>query len=151
MGWLKTLFSSSVGTVIAELGKAIDRNVTNDEERLTLGNELARIKVEAELAVKAMELKYEEEITARHTSDMTSDDKWSKRIRPFSMAYLLGVVSILAVTDGNITWGEYQFIINPEYVELFKALLMTAFAFYFGGRSLEKITKMKKEGKKDVE
>ena len=86
-----------------------------------------------------MELKYEEEITARHTSDMTSDDKWSKRIRPFSMAYLLGVVSILAVTDGNITWGEYQFIINPEYVELFKALLMTAFAFYFGGRSLEKI------------
>jgi hypothetical protein len=143
MSWVKELFTSSIGTVVEKLGDAIDKNVTNDEERLTLANELVKIQAQAELASKELDLRYEAEITSRHTSDMTSDDVWSKRIRPLSLAFLLGVVSLLAVTDGNLVWGEYTFEIQQPYVDLFRALLMTAFAFYFGGRSLEKITKMK--------
>jgi hypothetical protein len=143
MSWIKDLFTSSVGTLVKELGDAIDKNVTNDEERLALSNALAEIQAKTLLASKELDLKYESEITARHTSDMTSDDVWSKRIRPLSLAFLLAVVSILAVTDGNLEWGQYTFEIQQSYVDLFRALLMTAFAFYFGGRSLEKITKMK--------
>lgn len=144
MSWLTNLFSSSVGTVVEKLGEAIDKNVTNDEERLALANELIKIQSGAHLAGRELDLKYESEITSRHTSDMTSDDVWSKRIRPMSLAFLLAVVSVLAITDGNISWGEYSFEIQEEYVDLFRSLLMTAFGFYFGGRSLEKITKIKK-------
>ena len=120
MSWLTNLFSSSVGTVVEKLGEAIDKNVTNDEERLALANELIKIQAGAHLAGRELDLKYESEITSRHTSDMTSDDVWSKRIRPMSLAFLLAVVSVLAITDGNISWGEYSFEIQEEYVDLFR-------------------------------
>lgn len=143
MSWVSELFTSSVGTVVDKLGEAIDKNVTNDEERMTLYNQLTLIRSEAKLKAMDLELKYESEISRRHVSDMSSDDVWSKRIRPMSLAFLLAVVTVLAVTDGNISFGSYEFSIQPAYVELFQALLITAFAFYFGGRSMEKINKIK--------
>ena len=145
MSWLTNLFSSSVGTVVEKLGEAIDKNVTNDEERLVLANELVKIHANASLESEKLSLEYDKEISARHAADMTSDDVWSKRIRPLSLAYLIVVISVLALTDGNIQWGEYTFEVKESYVSLFQTLLMTAFAFYFGGRSLEKITKMKQK------
>lgn len=142
MKWLKTLFTGSVHKVVDSIGEAIDKNVTNDEERLALRNDLVAIELGAQLEGDKLELQYEQELSKRHQSDMQSDDKWSKRIRPLSLAFLLGVITVLAVTDGNLVWGEAEFTINPAYVSLFQALLMTAFGFYFGGRSLEKIVKI---------
>jgi len=139
VSWVTDLFTSSVGTVVEKLGEAIDANVTNDEERLALRNEMARIQASTMIASKELDMKYEAEISSRHTSDMKSDDIWSKRIRPMSMAFLLAVVAVLAVTDGNIPLFGDIFSINEAYIDLFQSLLLTAFAFYFGGRSMEKI------------
>ncbi len=135
MGWVKDLFSSSVGTVVDSIGNAIDRNVTSTEEKLILKNELAKIQADAKAKSDEIDVKVEQEITKRHSADMNSDNKLSKNIRPLSLIFLLGVVSILSVTDGNV--GE--FTVGESYISLFEILLVVAFGFYFGGRSIEKL------------
>ena len=137
MGWVKELFSSSVGTVIDSVGNAIDRNVTSDAERLALTNELAKIKADSKAKSEEIDVKFEQEISSRHKADMESDNKLSKNIRPASLIFLLVVVSVLSVTDGNV--GD--FTIGESYISLFNSLLIVAFGFYFGGRSLEKMRK----------
>lgn len=139
MSWLKDLFTSSVGTVVEKAGEAIDRVVTSDEERLKLKNELVAIEKDAELALLKQkdetEVKLEEEITKRHQADMTSEEPAAKKVRPYSLVYLLLIVTLLAFTDGNIG----NFTVDEIYVNLFQALLLTVFSFYFGGRTLEKV------------
>lgn len=142
MKWLTKIFTSGIENVVKSVGDAIDKNVTNDEERLKMQAELESIRNKAVEQADATEVRLQEEVTKRHASDMQSDDMWSKRIRPMTLMYLLVVVSVLAVTDGNIVWGEYQFHIKAEYVGLFETLLATAFGFYFGSRGIEKIAKI---------
>ena len=135
MSWISELFSSSVGTVVDSIGNAIDKNVTNDEERMVLVNELAKIKADSKAKSEEIDVQFEKEITSRHQADMQSDNKLSKNIRPASLIYLLIVVSVLSVTDGNV--GEFS--VGESYISLFNSLLIVAFGFYFGGRSLEKV------------
>jgi cation transport ATPase len=143
MGWLKDFFTSSTSSVVDSIGKAIDDNVTSDEERLTLHNELAKINTEAQSKADDVELKLESELSKRHETDMQSDNALSKNIRPMALIYLLGIVSLLAATDGNIG----SFTVGEKYITLFQALLTVAFGFYYGSRGLEKIMKIFKGSK----
>jgi hypothetical protein len=139
MGWFSTLISGGVDKLVTATGEAIDRVVTSDEERLKLQNELVQIKLAAELDAQKMELdadaKVEAEVSARWTSDMASDDKWAKRVRPFSLVFLMLSVTAFAVLDGNL----FTFAIKPAYIDLFQALLMLVFGAYFSARTLEKV------------
>jgi len=143
MGWFSDLISGGVDKVVEATGKAIDSIVTSDEERLQLQNALIAIQLKAKLDSDTLaantEVKLEEELTKRLQADMSSDDALSKKVRPFSLVYLLLVVSLLAVTDGNLAWGTWAFHVGAEYIDLFKALLLMVFGFYFGSRGLEKI------------
>lgn len=141
MSWISELFSSSVGSVVDSIGKAIDNNTTNDEERLTLRNELVKIQAEAAAKAGELEAKFEQELTNRHAADMASDSWLSKNIRPLALVFLLGTVSVLALFDGNI--GE--FAVGDSYVELYRQLLLLAFGFYFGSRGIEKVVKVWKK------
>jgi len=137
MSWITDLFSSSVGAVVDSIGDAIDKNVTNDEERMTLINELTKIKADSKAKSEEIDVQLEKEISNRHQADMQSDNVLSKNIRPASLIFLLAVVSVLSVTDGNV--GE--FTVGTEYIDLFKVLLLASFSFYFGGRTVEKMRK----------
>jgi len=143
MGWFQSLVSGGVDKVVDSVGTAIDKLVTSDEEKLQLHNELAKIKLEAELNATKMELeadaKVEDEVTKRWQSDMAGDSKLAKAVRPASLVYLLIVVSFFAFFDGN-AWG---FTIKPAYIDLFQALLMLVFGAYFGSRGIEKIYQIK--------
>ena len=145
MGWLSTLISGGVDKLVAATGEAIDRVVTSDEERLKLQNELVQIKLAAELDAQKMELeadaKVEAEVSARWTSDMASDDKWAKRVRPFSLVFLMFSVTVFALFDGNLL----EFTLKPAYIDLFQALLMLVFGAYFSARTLEKVMGVKRE------
>ena len=81
-----------------------------------------------------LENQYQEELTKRWEADSKSDSLLAKNVRPMSLVYLLGVISILAFTDGNI--GTFN--IKDGYINLFELLSLTAFAAYFGGRTIEK-------------
>jgi len=143
MSWFSDLISGGVDKIIDSTGKAIDSIVTSDEERLRLQNELVAIQVKAKADSEALaantETKLEEELTERLKSDMTSDEPLAKKVRPLSLIYLLLVVSLLAVTDGNLSYDTWHFTVGAEYIDLFKALLLMVFGFYFGSRGLEKI------------
>jgi len=143
MSWFSDLISGGVDKIIDSTGKAIDSIVTSDEERLRLQNELLAIQLKAKADSEALaantEAKLEGELTERLKSDMSSDEPLAKKVRPASLIYLLIVVSILAVTDGNLSYDTWHFTVGTDYIELFKALLLMVFGFYFGSRGLEKI------------
>lgn len=144
MSWFTDLVSGGVDKIVDSVGAAIDRNITTDHERLKAHNELEKIKLEAALNVSKLEAeletKMEESVTARWQSDMQSDESVAKRVRPYSLIYLLFVVSVLSFTDGNIA----TFTVKEAYIDLFQALLLLVFGAYYGGRSVEKIFNRKK-------
>jgi hypothetical protein len=90
-----------------------------------------------------MELEYykieQNNLTQRLQADMGSDSWLSKNIRPATLIFLLLAYSGFAVASifGHETRGAY--------VELLGTWGMVVMSFYFGGRTVEKVTeKMKK-------
>ena len=144
MSWFTDVLSGGVDKIVDSVGAAIDRNVTTDHERLKIQNELTQLKLNAQAnAAKLeaeLETKMEESVTARWQADMASDEPIAKKVRPYSLIYLLVVVSILSVIDGNLL----TFTVKEVYVDLFQALLMLVFGAYYGGRTIEKVMKYKK-------
>jgi|TARA_R100001510_G_C7653774_1_gene212200 cation transport ATPase len=78
-------------------------------------------------------------ITERWKSDMTSDNKLSKSVRPAVLIFLIFSTILLIFIDS----GFITFVVDDEWKDLLKVLLVTVVAAYFGGRSYEKGTKIK--------
>lgn len=146
MSWFTELFAGGVDKVISSVGEAADRLITSDEERLTLKNELALIQVKASLDAQAeaneAEQKLEAEVTERWKSDMSSDDPWAKKVRPLSLVYLLGFMSVIIFADSTTILA---FEVKEGYVDLIQTLLVTVFVAYFGSRGVEKVMQIKKQ------
>jgi len=97
---------------------------------------------EKQQAVRLYELEMQERIqgawnqeqaqlTERHKNDMISDSWLSKNIRPVALIYLMALYTLAFFMD------------VPETVlEMLRDLLMTVFVFYFGARTIEKVTGM---------
>ena len=88
-----------------------------------------------ELALRKLELERSEMdgITRRWESDAASDSFLAKNVRPLTLAFL--TVSFVV--------GWY---LQIDELEIVKELLWIVFAGYFGGRSFEKIAKVKRNG-----
>lgn len=82
------------------------------------------------------EQKQEENRTERWKSDNSADSRFAKLLRPGLTAYLVLVVTILAILDGNV--GSFQ--IKEVWVSLFATLCGTAVGGYFVLRTYEKRT-----------
>jgi len=135
------------GGIIGEVGEAIDRNVTSDEERLTLKNEFERIISKREGLALEAEKMTQENVTARHAADMASDNKLSKNIRPGSLITLITLTVLWAIVgifilddppDGIALTESIKFKAWLAVLALLEVLDLLAFGFYFGGRSIEK-------------
>jgi len=146
MNILGSIFSGVGGKIVDSL----DGLFTSDEERLKAQNALQVILNQAEKDVRGAAQKHDEERTTRHAADMKSDSWLSKNVRPASLVFLLVVVSILAITDGNISLEGVcvgnpctpeRFKVGAEYITLFNDLLVLVFGFYFGSRGIEKVAK----------
>ena len=140
MSILEKIISAGVGDVVTSVGDAIDKVVTSDEERLTLRNELKRIELEykdkKEEREKQLDLDADEQATVRLQADMSSDNKWSKNIRPVSFAFSLGMFTLLTFTDGNVM----EFTVKEAYINIWMYILLIMIGFYFSSRGLEKIS-----------
>ena len=86
------------------------------------------------------EQKAQEQVSARWEADLKHGSWLSKNIRPLTLVFLTAVFVILSVFDGNA--GE--FTIGAAYVPVYQTLLMTVYAAYFAGRSIEKVRKVTK-------
>jgi len=128
-----------IGNILPEAGKIIDNLHTSGEEKMAARQKMEELIVSAEQAAQ-------QEVSARWDADMKSDAWLPKNIRPVTLIFLTAVFVILSVFDGNL--GEFS--IGEAYVPVYQTLLMTVYAAYFAGRSIEKIkgksgTEIKKE------
>jgi hypothetical protein len=140
MSWFTEIISGGVDKIVDSVGSAIDKNFTTDHERLQMQNELEKIKLDARLSAAKLEqeaeAKLNEEISKRWVADMSSDEPLAKKVRPLSLVYLLLFMSIIIVSDSI---EPLAFDVKESYVDLIQILLLTVFAAYFGGRTLEKM------------
>jgi hypothetical protein len=99
---------------------------------LAQSGELAKMANETEL------FKIEQNnLSDRHTADMSSDSWLSKNIRP---------MTLVAIFAGYFTFGimdAHGIKANESYVQLLGQWGMLVMSFYFGGRTLEKIMELK--------
>ena len=124
---MKTLFQWLTGSVIKEIGNAVDKLTTTEEEKLIIKKQVQEILEQADNNAQI-------QVTDRWKADMASDSWLAKNIRPMILVFLTFVFSALAFTDGNI--GEFK--IAKEYIPIFQTLLVTVYGAYFVGRSWEK-------------
>ena len=122
------LLGGLVGKVLPEAGKIIDNLHTSTEEKMAARQKMEQLLVSAEQEAQ-------KEVSARWESDMKSDAWLPKNIRPVTLIFLTVCFVILSVFDGNI--GEFS--ISDSYVPVYQTLLMTVYAAYFAGRSIEKV------------
>lgn len=125
---IKELFSSGVTDLVDEV-------VTSQEEKLVLKNKLKELENNYTKIV-------EDNITQRWQADANSS-VLAKNIRPASLIFLLFIFVVISFLDGNI--GDFK--LAAGYQGIYQSLLLVAFSAYFGSRGLEKITKIKQDGK----
>lgn len=152
MGLVDTIVSAFSSSVIDSLGKAIDSIVTSDEERLKLKNELVNTKLAFELKKASLQQEFEKEISKRWISD-NSGNFITKSVRPLTLIYLTIAVTVLALTDGNLKFGDclelsnlgvcskytYEIVIKSEWVEVFKWAYMSVIGAYFTSKGIERV------------
>ena len=137
MSILGTIFSGGAKDLVEGVGNVIDDLHTSKEEKL-----------EAEQKVKELIASYqtslEKEITTRWQADMTSDSWLAKNIRPMTLAFLVVSTVLLIFIDA----GQIDFIVEQKWTDLLQIVLITVIGAYFGGRSLEKVKKVSRDGNK---
>jgi len=134
MGVLSTLTGFlSGGDIVKDIGNVLDNLHTSGEEKAEAERKIKSILVQAEQAAQ-------QQVSARWEADMKHGSWLSKNIRPMTLIFLTICFVILSVFDGNM--GE--FTIGSAYVPVYQTLLMTVYAAYFAGRSIEKVKKVTK-------
>lgn len=133
------ILKSGIDATIRSLGKAIDDNVTSDEERLILKNEFAKIQGDIDNQVRDFKKAMEHEVTERLKADNASDSWLSKNIRPLTLIFLMvnTMAVIYATIFSELSVDKIEMV--KAWIPLLIALDVTAVGFYFGSRGAEKI------------
>ena len=89
-----------------------------------------------EKALKLLELDQIElqEVTKRWSSDLASDNKLSKNVRPLTLIFM--TVSLILFIFLDSTFIDFEF--DQVHIDTLKQLCSVIYIAYFGGRSYEK-------------
>jgi hypothetical protein len=133
MSILTDLFAGSATSAITAVGDVAKKFITTDQDRMAFELESAKITADFQNNVLTHADSYETEITDRQKNDMQSDSWLSKNIRPMIMIYLLVLVTLMGFGIISVQTG---------FMDMIQSFTTYGLGFYFGGRSLEKISKM---------
>ena len=132
MSFLSKLFTSNAKDLVGEVGNVVDNLTTTQEEKL-----------EAKRKIKEITLNFEtelqKEVSKRWEQDMNSDSWLSKNIRPLTLIFLVFCTIILIFIDS----AKIDFKVQDHWIDLLQIILITIIGAYFGGRSYEKIKRLK--------
>jgi uncharacterized membrane protein (DUF106 family) len=117
--------------------KVLDKVLPDPEAKNRAMAELAKIQSEGRLAELQADNIESQELTKRAEADMKSDSWLSKNIRPMTLVFILVTYTVFGLMSA------WELEVNNNYVELLGQWGMLIMSFYFGGRTLEKIMKMK--------
>jgi len=126
--WLAKIF----GGLLSKTDKIIDDVVTSNEEKLVLKNELENLLAKSEEAIN-------NNVTKRWEADMVSDSWLSKNVRPLVLLFLVFCTVLMVFIDA----GSIKFEVADKWTDLLQIVLITVIGAYFGGRSVEKVGKVK--------
>ena len=126
--WLAKIF----GGLLGKTDKIIDDVVTSNEEKLVLKNELENLLAKSEEAIN-------NNVTKRWEADMVSDSWLSKNVRPLVLLFLVFCTVLMVFIDA----GSIKFEVADKWTDLLQIVLITVIGAYFGGRSVEKVGKVK--------
>jgi cation transport ATPase len=130
-----------LGALLDIGGKILDKVFPDPAQAEQAKLKLLEMQQNGELAQIAADTAEQQELTKRQQADMASDSTLSKNIRPATLVFILIVYSTFAMMSA------WDIEVNNNYVELLGQWGMLIMSFYFGGRTLEKIMDMKKNGK----
>tara|TARA_R110002126_G_scaffold150024_3_gene296085 strand:+ start:97 stop:516 length:420 start_codon:yes stop_codon:yes gene_type:complete len=133
MNILNKLFGNGASNVANNLANIADKFIRTKDEKAHFEKEIHEMLIDAEAEMQ-------KNVTDRWKTDMTSDNKLSKSVRPLVLIFLIIVTMLLIFIDS----GFITFVVDDDWKELLKVLLVTVVASYFGGRSYEKGQKIKK-------
>jgi cation transport ATPase len=140
----KKFKDTTVGKLLlgaAHVGRVLE-GATSAKDALA---EITKADIPVEDKIKLQQMMYDhqnkelEEVSKRWQSDMTSDNKLSKSVRPLTLIFIVVSTVLLIFIDS----GFINFAVDDEWKELLKMLLITIVAAYFGGRSYEKAKSIK--------
>jgi len=118
-----------------------------EQEQLLLQYTLKQkeLEIEESKLLAQMHRASEQNSTVRWQSDMGSDSRLSKNIRPGTLVYILTAYLLFALLSAM------GIDINEAYVRLLGEWGQLVMLAYFGGRSVEKIFEMRMNGKPQKE
>jgi hypothetical protein len=120
--------ASVIPTLVDGVLNYFNSRFKNEQEKLKAKQELEKF---FEVQLQQAWQNEQEELTKRLKIDMTSDNWLSKNIRPLVLIYLMALFTL-----------AFFMKVPESTMELLKTLLLTAFSFYFGARTIEKIFRM---------
>ena len=128
-----------LGAILDIGGKLIDKFFPDPAQAEQAKLKLLEMQQTGELAKLNADVAEQHELTERHKADMSSDSWLSKNIRPLALVFILFTYTAFGLMSA------WQLEVKNSYVELLGQWGMLIMAFYFGGRTLEKIMDMKKK------
>ena len=134
--WLKDKaphILDTVGDLLPEKGVlGVVKNLLDKEPGLSVEQKLEFDKLRFE-----QEMNAQNNVTERWKSDMASDAKIAKVIRPATMIALMIFFMGIMIWDGV----DPEFMPPESYISLLEILMLTVFGAYFAGRTIEKTRK----------
>jgi hypothetical protein len=118
--------------VLAAGMQIVNKLIPDPAARAAAELELFKMKQAGEFREIEAQLNEMQEITKRASADMASDSWLSKNIRPLIMVYFLTLISLMA-------FGLVQRI-DDSFLAMVRSFTEYGLMFYFGGRTLEKVT-----------
>jgi len=124
------ILASLVPNIVSKAMDLFGDHFKSDEEKQAVKQKL---ELEVKGQVEDAWNQEQQQLTERLKLDMTSDSWLSKNVRPLTLVYLMILFTLAFFRD-----------VPEPTLTLLQNLLMTVFVFYFGSRTLEKITKIAK-------
>jgi uncharacterized membrane protein (DUF106 family) len=107
---------------------------------------LLELQQSGQLAQLNADMQEQQELSKRHTADMSSDSWLSKNIRPMTLLIILAGYFTFALMSA------FDLETHKQYVELLGQWGIIIMSFYFGGRTVEKVADMVERRKtKEIE
>ena len=127
--------SSNGSSIVDTLGSALpDKGLLAIVKNLIQKQPMPVEDKEMALRLLDQDITEMQEISKRWESDMKSDNKLSKNVRPLILIFI--TISLVTFIFLDSTFIDFQF--EEVHIETLKQLCSVCFIAYFGGRSYEK-------------
>jgi len=125
--FLSKIFGNAGGSVVDKLANVADRFIRTKDEKAEFEKQMTQIFIEAEAAMQ-------KNVTERWKADLEHGNWLTRSVRPLVLVFLIVSTVLMVFIDS----GSLTFVVDDEWKDLLKLILMTTIGAYFGGRSYEK-------------